>query len=520
MKKFIPFVVVSILFLTALGAAMEPHTNINPIKVETPNSPSHELLNEMNVQSLNQQSENNWNKTFGGKGEDVGYSVIQTSDGGYASIGETTSYGIGGGDAWLLKVNSNGTEEWNKTYGGRRQDCGFVFQQTIDKGYIIAGWTSSYSVGDSDFWLVKTDENGNELWNKSYGGEKMDSAYAVQQTADHGYIMTGATESFKSGEYFDVWLIKTDENGAMVWNKTFGGDNWDFGYSVKQTADGGYILTGDTLSYGAGGCDVLLIKTDTQGNTQWMKTFGGDDWEWGYCIDITTDGGYIISGGKCLFNASHVWLIKTDSGGNKLWDRTFDSEPGQVTIAGCCVQQTHDQGYILSGWKGIWDDANNPSDIIVIKTDENGIEQWDMVFGGEKTDYTFGRSIQQTSDGGYIVIGATLPSGKIQSDLWLIKITEPNLSVKILGGFGASASIKNIGDETLTDITWSVVLEKKGFVKKHFDGTIETLSSSQETTIGRFLLFGLGLATIRVAANGVGNTAQCVFIGPFVIIRK
>ena len=171
-------------------------------------------------------------------------------------------------------------EEWNRTYGGTGSDLGGAVQQTSDGGYIVTGYTSTYGAGLTDSWLLKTDENGNEQWNNSFGGVELDFTSYIQLTPDGGYIMTGMTSSF-GPKAQNVWLIKTDENGNEQWNKTYGGDSWDFGNYVEQTSDGGYMISGFTNSLGAGGGDAYLIKTDENGNEQWNKTYGG----------VNSDGG-------------------------------------------------------------------------------------------------------------------------------------------------------------------------------------------------------------------------------------
>ena len=249
-------------------------------------------------------------KTFGGSNEDYGYSGKQTTDGGYIITGMTNSYGNGNYDVWLIKTDSQGQEEWNQTFGGHMDDYGYSVQQTTDGGYIITGKTYSGN-GNSDVWLIKTDSQGQQEWNQYFGGSNDEQGRSVQQTIDGGYIITGKTNSYGGGDY-DVWLIKTDSQGQEEWNQTFGGNEYDYGYSVQQTTDGGYIITGETYSFGNGSSDVWFIKTDSQGQEEWNQTLGSSEMDSGHSVQQTTDGGYIITG----YTHTDFWLIKTDPQGN------------------------------------------------------------------------------------------------------------------------------------------------------------------------------------------------------------
>jgi len=248
-----------------------------------------------------------WTNTFGGDNMEYAYSVQQTSEGGFAIVGCTSSYGAGNFDVWIVKTDESGNEEWNKTFDDIGNESGNSVQQTTDGGYIITGTTWSYDWGNGDVWLIKTDCFGNEEWNKTFGSSFDESGYSVSQTDDGGYIITGY-----KGSYGDVWIIKTDSFGNEEWNNTFGGSNEDVGRSVFQTSDGGYIITGYTYSYGAGSKDVWLIKTDSFGNEEWNKTFGGTDSDSGSSVSQTDEGGYIITGYTRSYGAGSrdLWLIK------------------------------------------------------------------------------------------------------------------------------------------------------------------------------------------------------------------
>ncbi len=359
-----------------------------------------------------------WTNTFGGSDWDAGYSVQQTSDGGYIITGTTLSYGAGeyNYNVYLIKTDGNGNEQWYKTFGGTDNDYGRSIQLTSDGGYIIVGNTGR--IDNNDAYLIKTDASGNEQWHKTFSGS---FGYSIQQTTDGGYIITGYTLSYGAGSE-DVYLIKTDASGNDQWYKTFGGSDFDIGYSVQQTTDGGYIIAGYTGSYGAGSSDFYLIKTDANGDSIWIKIFGGSSGDYGYSVQQTSDGGYIITGTTLSYGAGSydVYLIKTDANGNEQWYKTFG---GLGLDYGHSVQQTSDGGYIIAGNTSSF--GVGYSDVYLIKTDVYGNQTWYKTFGGTKNDHGF--SIRLTSDGGYIITGDISHSG-INADVYLIK-TDANGNV-------------------------------------------------------------------------------------------
>jgi hypothetical protein len=314
----------------------------------------------------------------------------------------------------LLSIEAT-AEQWDHTFGGPKSDYGFCVEPTPDGGYIIAGRMYSVGAGESDAVLIKTDDAGEMQWYQVFGGEKADYALSVRQTADGGYVFAGKTYSFGEGSC-DVWLVKTDSLGNEEWSRTFGGPLADAGNSVWQTADGGYIIVGKTYSSKVTECDLWLIKTDELGNLEWDRTFGGPKEDSGRSVQQTDDSGYIIAGYKGVFGRGNwdSWLIKTDSSGALEWQLT----PGIIGADGnFSVQQTADGAYIAAGC--LYSRSKN-YDVYVVKVGPAGAAHWKKTFGGEAPD--FGMSVDRTADGGYIVAGYTYSYGEGQSDVWLIKL--------------------------------------------------------------------------------------------------
>jgi hypothetical protein len=376
-------------------------------------------------------------KTYEGTYYDWAYSVQQTSDGGYILAGYTGSFGAGGWDIFLIKTDANGNIIWAKTYGGTDDNGASSVQQTSDGGYIVAGLTTSFGAGLSDVFLVKTDASGNIIWAKTYGGTGDDLVSSVQQTSDGGYIVAGETRSFGAGGW-DIFLIKTDASGNIIWAKTYGGTNDDRASSVQQTSDGGYIVAGRTASFGAGLDDILLIKTDANGNIIWAKTYGGIYYDLAYSVQQTSDGGYIVAGRTGSFGAGgwDIFLIKTDANGNIIWAKTYG---GIYEDFATSVQQTSDGGYIVAGRTGSF--GAGGTDAFLIKTDASGNVQWAKTYGG--TDYDLAYSVQQTSDGGYIVAGETWSFGASLSDVFLVK-TDAS------GNMGSCGIVQNVSPTVTT----------------------------------------------------------------------
>ncbi len=349
-----------------------------------------------------------WTRTYGGTNSDGGYSVQQTSDGGYIIAGYTASFGAGLEDVYLIRTNNAGDSIWAKTYGGQYHDRGHSIDITSDGGFIIAGQTQSFGADSADVYLIRTDSDGDSLWATTYGGTGNDIGWSVKQTSDGGYIITGSTSSFGAGSH-DVWLLKTDSNGDTAWTMTYGGTDYDVARSVQQTPDGGYIITGTTWSFGPGEYDVYLIKTNSSGDTAWTRTYGSALYDYGYSVDVTSDSGYIIAG--CWQTTAHpndnkaVYLVKTDTGGNALWSKQIPVPWPYVWEEAFSVQQTSDDGYIIGGFSDPYYGQSNYA--LLIKTDAAGDTLWVRRFRlvDEPSKHHAFYSVQQTADGGYVAVG-------------------------------------------------------------------------------------------------------------------
>jgi hypothetical protein len=357
-----------------------------------------------------------WSRTYGGTPTDYAYGLVRTADSGYALAGTTYSFGVGNGDVWLVKTDAVGNELWNKTYGGTNTEEARALVQTVDGGYALAGYTVSFGAGSGDFWLVKTDAVGNELWNKTYGGASDDEACALMQTGDGGYAIAGWTYSFGAG-MGDYWLIKTDTLGNALWNKTYGGANDDWAYAMVQTGDGGYAIAGCAASLGVGNGDFWLVKTDTLGNAMWNKTYGGTNTDEAYALVQTIDGGYALAGTTYSFGLGDgdFWLVRTNSSGGELWNRTYG---GIYDDEAHALVQTVDGGYAIAGWT--YSFGAGMGDFWLVKTDALGNAMWIRTYGGSNSEEAW--ALVQTADGGYALAGATGSFGAGGNyDAWLVK---------------------------------------------------------------------------------------------------
>jgi hypothetical protein len=305
-------------------------------------------------------------KAIGGPASEEGNSLIQTSDGGYAIAGFTQSFGAGKWDVYVVKLDANGNLQWTKTIRG---GGGSSLIQTADGGYAIAGDTYSFGAGLLDVYVVKLDANGNLQWTKTIGGKKEDIGFSLVQTADGGYAIAGFTQSFGAGKW-DVYVVKLDANGNLQWTKTIGGPKDDQGFSLIQTSDGGYAVAGFTKSFGAGEADVYVVKLDANGNLQWTKTIGGEYFDGGSSLIQTADGGYAIAGATQSFGAGllDVYVVKLDAHGKPQWTKTIGTKNENLTRSS--IIQTSYGSYVIAGSTSSF--GAGERDVYVVKLDKNG----------------------------------------------------------------------------------------------------------------------------------------------------
>jgi hypothetical protein len=343
-------------------------------------------------------------------------SVAQTDDGGYILAGWNSLNNVTASKALLMKLDSSGKIQWYRSYGigGNFPDEAHKVIQTNDGGYAVAGvtWASKTT---NHFWVFKVDSSGKPLWDKTYGGQYNGNAWEVLKTKDGGLAIAGMSTNLGKGE--DFWLVKTDASGVMQWNKTYGTLGNDVAYSVIQTADGSYAITGRQ-----NGHQISLIKTNESGDMQWNKTYGGPLLgSVGYSLIQTNDGGYAIGGSVNNANSRDFLLLKTDLKGNMEWNRTYGGYSEEIARS---LIQTIDGSYLLAGYTESY--GAGTQDIWLVKTDYLGKMQWNQTYGGSGTDVA--NSLTKTSDGGYLLGGNTESFGVKTATLLIIKTDSKGLS--------------------------------------------------------------------------------------------
>lgn len=353
--------------------------------------------------------------------------------------------------------------QWQQSFGGSSNDFVRVVKATSDGGYVIGGESNSNPSGNKtnvihgfyDYWIVKVDSENNKQWEAAFGGDGFEQLSAIEQCSDGGYILGGFSDSSVSGSKtnsgfggYDYWVIKINSAGVKLWEKSFGGSGGDYLFGLQQTADGGYILggqsgsspSGNKTNVNFGNFDFWIVKLDGDGNKQWEKVYGGSSEDYFSSIQQTSDGGYILGGGSrspvsgnktsAAFGNFDFWIVKLDFNGNKQWDKSFG---GVGNDDFSVVRQTIDGGYILGGYSSSGNSGNKTdagfglTDFWIAKLEADGTKIWDRCYGGTNNESLY--SLQQTSEGGYILGGSShsgssgnklAPAFGLQ-DYWIVK---------------------------------------------------------------------------------------------------
>lgn len=367
-------------------------------------------------------------KTIGGRGFDAANFLIETLDGNYILGGRSNSYSNGNMNMNVVKISASGTVIWNKNYGKQESEEAYDGISCPDGGYIFVGYSDSFGAGSDikDVWIVKTDGQGAESWAKTYGTkESIDEAHSIVASDDGGYLILGSTLSLANGKK-SILLIKIDASGKELWQKNFGGDKSTEANQLIKT-DTGYAIIGSTEAKGHGKWDIWLIATDKEGNKTWDKTYGGGDNEMANSIKIMPDGSFVLVGYTYTFaEGSHdAWIIKVDKAGKKLWDKSIG---GLSTDEAFGIALNDKNEIVVAGYTDIYEPDeyfNNISplenNILIVKFDAKGTELWQRSIGGNKSQRA--KAILPISDGGFLLGGYTNESAEEKStDMLILKV--------------------------------------------------------------------------------------------------
>jgi len=356
-----------------------------------------------------------WSATYGGLSDDLGFCVEILADG-FILAGHTLSSGAGNIDAWLIKADTDGNVQWYHTYGGRGDEYCHAVIATQEGGFLFTGSSNSGSAGDFDLWLVKTDGDGNILWERTFGGPQDDQGHRIAQTSDGGCIVAGETTSYGYGGR-DFWIIKLNASNQIEWDQTYGGPLDEYVHAVEQTVDGGYFIAGPCQSFGAGSYDFWFVKLNAYGVVEWSRTYGGTAEDHLHAAHSLPGGGYAIAGCSWSFGAGgcDFRLIKIDPAGNEIWSTTYGGQQ-----CDCCydMRLDNDGGFIMCGWSQSFGAGNH--DALIVKTDFRGRRLWSYTYGGIESDLS--HCVRQTADNGYVIIGHTLSFGAGGKDAFLLRL--------------------------------------------------------------------------------------------------
>ncbi len=358
-----------------------------------------------------------WSSHYGGVYNDAGYNAVSTNDRGYAAVGSTFSYGSGDYDVYLLKLDSLGDTLWVRTYGGSRTDIGHDLQATADGGFVVVGTTTSFGRGKEDVYVLRTDSLGNLLWSRTYGGAATDEGWSIRATYDGGFIIGGSTSSSGAG-YADLYLLKISAAGDSLWSRAYGGPGGESGYAVRQTRDSGFIAVGATGSFGEGYSSMYVVRTTSNGDSLWATTYGGPKADLGYSVEIAPDGGFLFAGATASYGMGYydAYLVKTDAGGLVEWEHTYG---GTLDDRAYAVSMTSDGGFLMVGTTESF--GAGSADLYAVKVDPMGEIVWSQTFGGTQADYC--RAVVKNRAGQFVLVGYTYSYSAGGSDLYLVTMS-------------------------------------------------------------------------------------------------
>ena len=443
-----------------------------------------------------------WIQTFDSIINDRAYYVDQTADGGYIFTGSTIVTPPGYTELLLVKTDGNGEVSWHNNFPMPMINLyGTVVHQTTDGGYIVVG-----SLGGSWLWdiiVIKADANGDLVWQKSFGkSDELDHGYDILETSDGGYIALGLTTSYGNGN-FDLWLIKLSPDGTEQWNTTIGGTSYDEPKKFTKTVDGGYIIVGQTDAADDMG-DVWVVKTDETGDVLWQKTFGDSNvTEYGVCIK-TVSNGYIVLGGYQDINwTEYLWVLRLDDQGTLLWDQQISENN---SVFGTSITPTTDGGYFITGIL-VTDMESFFSDAYFLKLNHQGARQWVKTLDLSDGLFDEANCGIQARDGGYVAVG---DYGEFvfnrTADTFILKIEGEKGVVldEVTGGLGVHARVKNLGTTEATDVDVTITITGGilGLINVSYTETIN-IPAEGDATISCKPFLGLGPIDITVMVNGV-----------------
>jgi hypothetical protein len=351
-------------------------------------------------------------KRFGGNGEDVANSIELTADGGYIVCGSTTSYGIGDRDMFVLKVSADGEIEWTGTYGTTSWERIHGIKQADDGSYFLAGYIEG-GFGFFDMEVIKIDSIGNLIWRRNIGGIEADELRGISMAPDGGVIVSGYTASFGFGSK-DIYLVKFSSEGVKEWEKIIGTSEEDHNYRNIISTQGNIFLAGFSI-YGAY-WDATITKTDSLGNVLWAKRYGGGGLERIHSILELADDGLIVVGQTQSFGSGgdDILVIRTDYLGAVLWSKTFGGFNNEAAYS---IVQTVDDGYNIAGYTNSY--GFGGYDVFLMHINSSGNLQWFRTFGGNNEDYAF--DLKSTPDNGSVLVGNSYSGSLGGSDIYLIK---------------------------------------------------------------------------------------------------